>query len=219
VAQLLAEAPEPPQPVVHGTSAMPAQGVYEYCHVNSALPECVSRLHRLGQAGFRAVLDSPMLDRGRAQILAYVDAAQAAGLQVIWPLHSLDFAGSPPDGTNLVGQAWGQACGCRTNQDLLAYVVSLARSRSNTWGYYIADEPGPEAHERVRSLVERVRALDPAHPRLAVGCGICGSEDPRSHISFLADLDRLQARRRRTPTSPRRPRPCVPPRRRPGAGT
>jgi hypothetical protein len=149
----------------------------------------VSRLQRLGQAGFRAVLDSPMLDRGPEQILAYVDAAQAAGLQVIWPLHSLDFAGSPPDGTNLVSQAWGQACGCRTNQDLLAYVVSLARSRSNTWGYYIADEPGPEAHERVRSLVERVRALDPAHPRLVVGCGICGSEDPRSHISFLADLD------------------------------
>jgi hypothetical protein len=166
--------------------------MYETCQVASSPDGCAGRLPRIGQAGFRVVANGSMLNGATAQqVVAYTDAAEAAGLQVIWPLYGIDFASSSPGGTNLLGSAPNLAatCSCTDNQGLLAYVISLARSRSNTWGYYLADEPGPDAYTPLQSLIDRVKALDPGHPRLVMGCGVCSPQDPRNNLPFLSGLD------------------------------
>jgi hypothetical protein len=147
----------------------------------------------VGQAGFRAVVNGSLFDGTTAQqILAYADAAGAAGVQVVWPLNAIGFAASDPNASDLLtsDSALASTCGCTTNQGLLAYVIALATSRSNTWGYYLADEPMPADHDRLQAFVQRVQALDSTHPRLVMGCGICRGGDPTgANISFLSDLN------------------------------
>ena len=172
---------------------LPPQGVYESCAPAGSPDGCASRLQRIGQAGFKVVVNGSLLNGTSAQqIVAYADTAQAAGLQVIWPLHSVAFSDADPHGRNLLdgNPALSATCGCSDNQGLLAYVIALADSRPNTWGYYLADEPMPAAHASLQSFGDRVKALDPSHPRLVMGCGICYGGDPNgTNISFLSDLD------------------------------
>jgi hypothetical protein len=167
--------------------ALPAQGLYDTCEPASSPDGCAGRVQRIGQAGFRVVTNGSVFGpASAAQLLAYADAARAAGVQVIWPLHALASEGTDPTGKNMLAKAPALAatCGCSDNQGMLAYVISLVRGLPNTWGYYMADEPTSDKHDRLRGFVDQVKALDPDHPRLLMVCGVCG-HDPAG----WSDLD------------------------------
>ncbi len=144
---------------------LPTQGVYDTCDPVRSPDSCASRLRRLSQAGFRVVQImgiSPQVTNLTA-VLAYANAAQANGVKVIWNVRP---------GSSEV--------------DLLAVLAAL-RVHPSTWGYYIYDEPTPEDHDKVAAFAARVKALDPAHPRLIMGCGNCyGGE---GSVSSFADID------------------------------
>jgi hypothetical protein len=70
---------------------------------------------------------------------------------------------------------------------MLAYVIGLVKNHPATWGYYIADEPSPDHRDQVAAYAEQVGALDPNHPRLIMGCGLCWGGE--KSVDFLADID------------------------------
>ena len=166
---------------------LPAQGLYDNCDPASSPDGCSSRVQKVGQAGFRVVTNGSVFGpASAAQLLAYANAARAAGVQVIWPLHALASEGTDPAGKNMLAKAPALAatCGCSDNQGMLAYVISLVRGLPNTWGYYMADEPTSDKQDSLRGFVDQVKALDPDHPRLLMVCGVCG-HDPAA----WSDLD------------------------------
>jgi hypothetical protein len=170
---------------------VPAQGVYEWCDPAQSADGCASRLQRVGQAGFRVVTNGWMfVDPSEQRIRAYAQAAAAAGVSVLWSFHGSGFQESNPDGNNLLGRypALASRCGCSTNQGLLTYVVGIMRGLPNTWGYYLADEPGRDTHDSLVGWISRIKALDPNRPRVIVGCGLC-SGGPEEHVAWMADLD------------------------------
>jgi hypothetical protein len=116
-------------------------------------------------------------------IRAFADTAQAQGIKVIWTLNSAAGRASLIDSMPKLAAR----CGCRDEDTMLAYVIGMLRAYPSTWGYYIADEPAPADHDKVAAFANRVRALDPVHERLVMGCGLCyGGE---KSVSFLTDVD------------------------------
>jgi hypothetical protein len=183
-----------PAPASAGTPPrVPPQGIYDSCDPTLSADGCASRLRRLGEAGFKVVVNGPIFTRANAdQLVAYAQAAQAAGISVIYPLHGTGLLQADLSDNNLVGSIKvAEGCAtCETNGDVLAYIVGRLRVLPNTWGYYLADEPRRDKVDQVNAFVERVKALDPDHPRLVMGCGICYGGDPTgSNIAFLAPLD------------------------------
>jgi len=163
-----------PAPAAAGTPPkLPAQGIYDSCSPALSPDRCAARLQRLGQAGFEVVVNGYVFHRSTLdESLAYADAAAAAGMRVIWPLHTTEALADPAKALDL------------------AALVSRLRAVPNTWGYYLYDEPKQRHAAEVAARVERIKALDPDHPRLVMGCGICWGGDPTgANISFLAPLD------------------------------
>src|SRR4051812_33896926 len=165
-----------PAPASAGTpQKLPTQGVYDSCDPASSADACAARLQRLGQAGFKVVVNGTLFSQADAdQVVAYAQAAQAAGISVIYPLQTTGLLEADPSGTDRVGALKvAEGCDtCETNGDVLAFIVGALRGLPNTWGYYLADEPRPAKLDKVSAFVERVKALDPDHPRLVMGCGI-----------------------------------------------
>jgi hypothetical protein len=177
--------------VASAAPALPTQGVYEWCDTSSTPDACARRLQWIGMAGFRAVDNGSVFDNLTEQAVRdYAQAASAAGVRVIWPLNALQFQYADPNGANLLGAYRDLAahCGCSDNQGLLAYLIGVLRSLPSTWGYYVADEPQPGDHDQLAAFVSRIAAVDPDHPRLIMGCGICAG-GPDANVAWLADLD------------------------------
>jgi hypothetical protein len=122
-------------------------------------------LRLLSSAGFKVVQNMGALPTlaNLTQMIGYANSAQAHGVKVIWTLRS------------------GQS-----DAELLAVVTAL-RLHPSTWGYYIWDEPAPADHDKVAAFAAKVKNLDPAHPRLVMGCGNCyGGE---GSVNFMSDID------------------------------
>jgi hypothetical protein len=170
---------------------LPTQGVYEWCNPATSADGCVHRLQLISQAGFRVVAnDLVFQDLTEERIRAYAQAAAAAGVRVIWPLHTLPFRDADPHANNLLATYPDLAarCGCSDNQGLFAYLIGVLRGLPNTWGYYLVDEPAPSTHSALIDWVARIKALDPDHPRIIMGCGICEG-GPDKNVAWFADLD------------------------------
>ncbi|HET8647320.1 MAG TPA: hypothetical protein VFO85_17615 [Vicinamibacteria bacterium] len=171
--------------------AAPLQGVYEWCDASRAPDACAQRLQRIGRAGFGAVANGWSLRVvSEDAIRAYAASAAAAGVQVVWPLHALRFHTADPRANDLLSAYPDLAarCQCSDNQGLLAHLIAILRGLPNTWGYYLADEPKPDARPALTEWVSRVRALDPDHPRIIMGCGVCAG-GAATNVNWLADLD------------------------------
>lgn len=156
----------------NASTALPPQGLYDWCAPGATPDRCVGRLQLMGQAGFRVVLNYQMLAQSNPQqVISYVHSAQANGLQVIWPLY--DFSFQNPLDNNMVSvyPKLAAACGCSTNLALANYVVGLAKGEPDTWGYYLADEPDPSIHALIQAFSLTVRAIDPTRPQLLVANG------------------------------------------------
>jgi len=167
----------------HAAPTLPAQGVYDVCEPASSPDHCESRLRRIGDAGFSVVQNMRALGGDLSDVLAYADAAQRHGIRVIWSLNSA------PRGAGLrdLMPSLGERCGCHDEDGMLAYLVGVLRSHPATWGYYVADEPKPADHDGVAAFAARLKALDPYHERLIMGCGLCWGGE--KSVDFLGDID------------------------------
>src|SRR5947209_3385548 len=65
-------------------AALPPQGIYEGCEPGTR--DCLNRLKTLAHAGFQLVLNYSSVAGSAAEILAYANQAQAAGIKIIWSL-------------------------------------------------------------------------------------------------------------------------------------
>jgi hypothetical protein len=179
-------------PASHAAAAtIPPQGVYDWCDQSKSADGCGSRLDRIGQAGFQVMLNIWAFEHPtESNLRAFADRAQQAGVKVLWPFSALEFDSADPNGNNLLSTYSGLAksCGCSTNQGLLAYLVGLLKSFPATYGYYMADEPPQSTHDLQANYVLRVKALDPDHPRIIVGCGICNG-GPDANVAWMSDID------------------------------
>ena len=143
---------------------VPDQGMYDSCDPTTSRDHCVSRLRYLSRAGFKVV---QLMKNSQAtdlpHLAIYATAAHALGMKVIWHLsHEMP-------------------------QELLVAQVTALRILPATWGYYIYDEPSPADRDKVAAFAARVKALDPHHQRLIMGCGNCyGGE---GSVSFLDGID------------------------------
>jgi hypothetical protein len=144
--------------------SLPPQGMYDTCNPTTSRDRCASRLRLLSSAGFRVVqkMGAPTVT-DLPFAIEYADVAHRLGLKVMWQLR---------DGAT---------------DEQLGNLVSALRIHPATWGYYIFDEPSAAQRDRVAAFAARVKAFDPAHPRLVMGCGVCyGGE---ASTNFLSGID------------------------------
>lgn len=69
---------------------MPPEGLYEGCRPATARLACVDRLQKMGNAGFKLVVNGSLLQRDTtiAVVLACGAAAQANGIKVMFDLRT-----------------------------------------------------------------------------------------------------------------------------------
>ena len=143
-------------------------GIYDSSTPISAIvaKECFPRLDKISAGGFKLVLNYTVLDGDAPGILAYLDHAYSKGMKVIFALHDPtfwnggDLRAKYPD---LAAQSH-----CSDNQSFVAYVVNLVKGHPGLWGYYIADEVDAGQHAQLKAFTDRIKQLDPGHPRLIV---------------------------------------------------
>jgi hypothetical protein len=101
-------------------------------------------------------------------LASYSQAAQGLGMSVMWELSNPVWWRDSPSGTNAASSFSGfaAACGCQSNQDVLAYVINWLAGQPATYGYYAVDdsmlEPGDQAG--VSAYVAQIKQHDAAHP-------------------------------------------------------
>jgi hypothetical protein len=147
---------------------LPPQGIYEQCAPNSATPDCGQRLRLIADAGFDYVLNYTAWFGSAQQVRRYADQAQAAGVQLIWPLNDKAWR----DGTSLVKhyRYLGPDCDCNDNAAFKRFAVDLVKDHPATWGFYTGDEaiPSEQNVAQIAKLSEEIEQLAPGKPRLYI---------------------------------------------------
>jgi hypothetical protein len=148
---------------------LPLQGIYEYCSLSS--PESLKHLDRMGESGFKLVLNygSGSSNNSEAEYIAYLDRAQKNGIEVIWDFNELAGAANGP----------AQAAG----------VVNIVKHHPATWGYCVGDENAETQAKEVLDLSQAIKAADPDHPRLFVGMMSVDTLAPFTDTAEVMGLD------------------------------
>ncbi len=165
---VLALAAAPATASAMDAQSLPPQGVYEQCGPSlSGEAECLSRLDQIRDTGFDVVLNYTLWYASAQQVTNYIDHAHALGMKVIIPLNYKAWR----DGVTSLKTSYSRlapTCGCSDNAGFTSYAIGLVKDRPGTWGYYIGDENDAGSSGLVRSLGDRVKAIDPAHPNLYI---------------------------------------------------
>jgi hypothetical protein len=136
--------------------------------VNSPTLDCGERLRLIGEAGFDYVLNYTSWFGTAQQVRRYADQAEAAGVQLIWPLNDKAWR----DGTNLVKhyRYLGPDCDCDDNAAFKQFAVDLVKDHPATWGFYTGDEaiPSEQNVSEIAALSEEIQQLAPGKPRLYI---------------------------------------------------
>ena len=147
-------------------AALPPQGVYEQCA--PATQDCGARLQTIADAGFKYVLNYTAWFGSAEQVRNYADEAQAAGIQLIWPLNDHAWR----DGTDLRSyyRYLGPDCPCSTNAQFKQWALGLVKDNPSTWGFYVGDELSPTTQNvsQTKTLAGEVKAIAPNRPTLYV---------------------------------------------------
>jgi hypothetical protein len=147
-------------------AALPPQGVYEQCA--PATQDCGARLQTIADAGFKYVLNYTAWFGSAEQVRNYADEAQAAGIQLIWPLNDHAWR----DGTDLRSyyRYLGPDCPCSTNTQFKQWALGLVKDHPSTWGFYVGDELSPTSQNvsQTKALAGEVKAIAPNKPTLYV---------------------------------------------------
>jgi hypothetical protein len=149
-------------------AALPPQGVYEQCAPNSTTEDCGARLRAIADAGFKYVLNYTAWFGNAGQVRHYADEAQAAGIQLIWPLNDHAWR----DGTDLRSyyRYLGPDCPCSNNAAFKQWALGLVKDHPATWGFYVGDELSPTAQNvsQAKALAGEVKSIAPHKPTLYV---------------------------------------------------
>src|SRR5258706_38458 len=103
-----------------------------------------------------------------AGLARYAQAAQGLGMAVMWELSNPVWWREPPSSTGAAASfsSFAAACGCQSNQDVLAFLINWLAGQPATYGYYAADdsmlEPGDQAG--VSAYVAQIKQHDAPHP-------------------------------------------------------
>ncbi len=153
--------------------ALPPQGVFEGCD-SSALPvECAQRLQQIAAAGFQLVV-VPLSAYGPA-LTSYAHALAVNHLQAIWQLSDPGWWGADGGAWNMLTQgvygSYAAACGCTTNDQLLAFVAQTLAASGVTHGWYVAadSQVTGEPPGRVPALLAAIGAPSAKLTALAPG--------------------------------------------------
>jgi hypothetical protein len=149
-------------------SPEPAQGIYEYCAPQSSSDGCLQKLSQLAAGGFKVVLNYAVFQAGPGQLRRYMDQAARLGVKLIWPVQDEPWWGH--GSLAAMYPRLALACGCSSSA-LARHLIDLVRQSPATWGYYLADEHAPADAPAVGAFSNRLRALDPVHPRLVIAAG------------------------------------------------
>jgi hypothetical protein len=172
------------------TTPAPPQGVYEGCASPNLRTTCVDRLQHMKNMGFTVVLNYTALWASGDDLKAYMAAAERIGVKIIWSFKERSWWNADP-ATNQFGLL-AKSCACTTDDALLRYVIGLVKSSPATWGYYIGDESPTTDAPYINGFGNRIKSLDPTHPRLFVGIGDGSGVD--THIApFAGGSDVLAA--------------------------
>jgi hypothetical protein len=149
-------------------AALPPQGVYEQCAPNSTTEDCGARLRTIADAGFKYVLNYTAWYGSAQQVRRYADEAQAAGIQLIWPLNDHAWR----DGTDLRSyyRYLGPDCPCSNNAQFKQWALGLVKDNPSTWGFYVGDELPPTSQNvsRTSALANEVKSIAPDKPTMYV---------------------------------------------------
>src|SRR3954451_4364759 len=149
-------------------AALPPQGVYEQCAPNSTTEDCGARLRTIADAGFKYVLNYTAWYGNAQQVRQYADEAQAAGIQLIWPLNDHAWR----DGTDLRShyEYLGPDCHCSNNAQFKQWALGLVKDNPSTWGFYVGDELSPTSQNvsQTHALEQEVKSIAPGKPTLYV---------------------------------------------------
>jgi hypothetical protein len=162
------------------TPPLPPQGLYDECPPSSTGP-CAEHLALMSHAGFRLDVNYEAWAGTATEVQAQASAAQADGIQLIWPLNAPAWR-DPANATSLLTTypLLAQTCGCTTNLGFEQYAVGLVRGDPATWGWYVGDELAPSQASAAQVLAGAVRALDPLHPTLYVASA--NTADPLANL-------------------------------------
>lgn len=142
------------------------QGIYEGCPPGADLGRCTTRLKRIAAPGFRYVLNYSSWYGSSDDVLAYADGAEAAGVQLIWPLNHEAWLGEG-ELTETYEQL-ARDCACDKRREFIKFAVRLVAEHPATWGFYVGDEVPPSDAREVESLSDRVRRSAPDSPQLYI---------------------------------------------------
>jgi hypothetical protein len=150
---------------------LPTQGMFDSCDISKDLPQCETRVQRLGQAGFRLVVEGGALKGSVEEVKEFQQTSANAKVSNIWPLSNEGWwQNYNPDDNNMLSYypSFAAACpDCKTNDQLLGSIVSTLKGRG-TWGYYIADDaqiPGGNAAPylpALRYFTAKIHEADPS---------------------------------------------------------
>lgn len=132
-------------------------GVYEGVAVSA--PEAVARLEEIAGGPFNTVLNYGMVSGTLGEVRAYLSAADALGLKVIFSIKDLY------EGTTYFPKSvgtWTRA------EDMVRGVVQTFRDSPALLAWYVNDELSPKWLPQLQNMYQLVRQLDPNHPTYAV---------------------------------------------------
>lgn len=168
-------------------AAVPPQGIFESCPLNTEWTTCLARLQTIHDAGFKVVV-FPASGASLFALYMYSQAAASRGMSVMWELSDQAWWQQLSAGTGGASDfpAFAGACGCSANSDVLAYMVKWLAALPSTYGYYAVDDSLlPSASPTgVASYVNVLRMLDPQHPTMI---GVADADQANTY-SPVADL-------------------------------
>jgi hypothetical protein len=146
---------------------LPPQGIFDSCSLDTMLATCTQRLSTMRQAGLKVVVISAA-GTSLDALARYAQAAQGLGMAVMWELSNPVWWREPPSGTSAAASfsSFAAACGCHSNQDVLAFLINWLAGQPATYGYYAADDSMLEPRDQagVSAYVAQIKQHDPTHP-------------------------------------------------------
>jgi hypothetical protein len=167
-------------------AAPPAQGIFDSCPLDTALPTCVQRLGVMRGGGLRVVV-MPASGVSLPALAAYAAAANGLGMSVMWALSDPGWWRAPTAGADPAYDfaAFARVCGCRETA-LPTFVAQWLGRLPGTYGYYAADdsmlEPADDAG--VAAYMAALKRGDSEHPAMI---GAANSIQQRRYVG-VADL-------------------------------
>lgn len=149
-------------------AALPLQGGWETCDIQSDLRSCLTRLDAISAAGFKVIVaGSWQTAADPANISRYAEHARSLGVQIIWTFSDDRWRSAAPEGTDMLASLPGMTvrCGCTSNGELLNFIITFFNATGVTYGFYIADDSqtwsGPPIWPGTARVTEAIHRIAP----------------------------------------------------------